>query len=189
MGDGKKLGLCQPFERLLAAAYNVSQPRILAGTPLPEGNFDFIASTARNQGESLRQQAAEQFGIVARPETNETDVLLLTLNQHNARGLKVMKISSKTRWTRLGEGQICCSNAPMWDLAASLENFMGIPVLDETGIKGRFYGELNWEDSGRFHPDNPEGLKRAIRDQFGLELVPARRSIEMLVVGRPADGH
>jgi len=68
-------------------------------------------------------------------------------------------------------------------LASALESYLGeIPVVDQTGVASRFDIDISWDDSGKFHPSNPEGLKRALQNQLGLELVPGRKPIEMLVV-------
>jgi uncharacterized protein (TIGR03435 family) len=62
---------------------------------------------------------------------------------------------------------------------------LGIPVVNETGLAGRrFDFELTWEQpEGRL---NVDGLKRALVDQLGLELVPAREPVEMVVVSQTA---
>ena len=49
-------------------------------------------------------------------------------------------------------------------------------MLDETGLEGRYKIELTWD------PQRPEDLPAAVRDQLGLELAPARREVEVLVV-------
>jgi uncharacterized protein (TIGR03435 family) len=44
---------------------------------------------------------------------------------------------------------------------------------------------MKWDDStGRFYFTNPDGLKQAVLDQLGLELVPSQEPIEFLVVER-----
>lgn len=66
--------------------------------------------------------------------------------------------------------------------------YLHIPVVDRTGLVGRFDVDLTWDDekkwddSGRYYFTNPEGLKQAVLDQLGLELVPSREPTEMLVV-------
>jgi hypothetical protein len=41
---------------------------------------------------------------------------------------------------------------------------------------------MKWDGTGHYYFSNPDGLKRVVLDQLGLELVPSRESIEMLVV-------
>jgi hypothetical protein len=41
---------------------------------------------------------------------------------------------------------------------------------------------MKWDGTGRFYFSNPDGLKQAVLDQLGLDLVPSREPTEMLVV-------
>ena len=52
--------------------------------------------------------------------------------------------------------------------------------MDETGMSGRFDFDLHWDEQEPRH--NPEGLKQALLDQLGLELVPTNLPVEMLII-------
>jgi uncharacterized protein (TIGR03435 family) len=68
-------------------------------------------------------------------------------------------------------------------LTGFLESCFQLPVVDQTGLTRQFDIDLNWpEQDWRHH--NLEGLKEALRDQLGLELVSGREPIEMLVIDR-----
>jgi uncharacterized protein (TIGR03435 family) len=62
-----------------------------------------------------------------------------------------------------------------------LENYFHIPVVDNTGLQGRFDIDLAW-DQPDFEHQNPDALKQALLDELGLELSPAKQPVEMLVV-------
>jgi uncharacterized protein (TIGR03435 family) len=64
-----------------------------------------------------------------------------------------------------------------------LELYLGTPVVDRTGLAGGFDMDVKWNDTDKANR-NVDGLKQALLDQLGLELVPARETIEMLVVER-----
>ncbi len=55
-----------------------------------------------------------------------------------------------------------------------------MPVIDDTGLSGRYDLEFKWPEDP-VNPD-PEVLKPALLDQLGLELTPAIQTIEVLVV-------
>ena len=57
---------------------------------------------------------------------------------------------------------------------------MGQPVLDRTELKDKYDITLKtpWQ-SGR---PSREALNQALREQLGLEVVPAREPVEMLVI-------
>ena len=73
-------------------------------------------------------------------------------------------------------------------LIYDLQYYLQVPVVNRTGLAGRFDVDLTWDDemkwdgTGRYYFSNPDGLKQVVLDQLGLELVPSREPIEMLVV-------
>jgi uncharacterized protein (TIGR03435 family) len=78
-------------------------------------------------------------------------------------------------------GEYSCINQPISALTYFLELYLGTPVVDRTGLAGRFDMDVKWEDTDKANR-NIGGLKRALLDQLGLELVPSNMPIEMLVV-------
>ena len=187
-GYGKALGIYQPFETLIARAYNVSPWHVLASSPLPTGMFDYVATTSRHQRESLQELIKSKFGFSGRIEKREMDVLVLRVRHPGAAGLKLNSISDRNSTSAWETGSLHRVNGPISYLAYDLENCLQAPVIDRTGLTGRFDYDLKWEDeivwdnTGRRHFNNPDGLKQALLDQLGLELVPGREPIEVLVV-------
>jgi uncharacterized protein (TIGR03435 family) len=57
-----------------------------------------------------------------------------------------------------------------------LQSALAKPVIDETGLDGRFELELAWTE------DRVMSLSKQLRERFGLELTPATRNLEVLVV-------
>ncbi|HVU07228.1 MAG TPA: TIGR03435 family protein [Verrucomicrobiae bacterium] len=178
----------QPFETLIARAYGVSPWYVTAVTPLPKGEFDYMATTSQQPRDSLQAMIRSKYGLVGLRKTRETDVLLLTVRRPNASGLKP-NFTGGIETSTAKTGSLSRVNGPIRSLAFDLENCLQIPVIDQTGLTGRFNYDLEWDDqlewdndTGRNHISNPEGLKQALLDQLGLELVPTNMPIEMLVV-------
>jgi uncharacterized protein (TIGR03435 family) len=74
-----------------------------------------------------------------------------------------------------------CVNLPLTGLVDYLEYYLKIPVIDQTGLTGRFDIDLQLnEQDGQQH--NPAVLKQALLDELGLELVPGYEPVEMLVI-------
>ena len=186
--QGKSIGVYQPFESLLAKAYNVSPCRVLALTPLPQGDFDFITSVPQRPREALQKMIKQKFGITCRRETRETDVLLLTVKRHNAPGLKPTFSKAGSSTSSEGIGHLSRTDGLIDYLIYDLQYYLQVPVVNRTGLAGRFDVDLTWDDemkwdgTGRYYFSNPDGLKQVVLDQLGLELVPSREPIEMLVV-------
>jgi len=82
---------------------------------------------------------------------------------------------------RSGAGQFSCVNQPLSCLTSFLENYFHIPIVDDTGLQGRFNIDLAWDQSD-FEHQNPNALKQALLVELGLELNPAKEPVEMLVV-------
>jgi uncharacterized protein (TIGR03435 family) len=62
-------------------------------------------------------------------------------------------------------------------LPGVIERFLKVPVVDQTGFTEQYSVEFRWKES-----DGPEGLKQALLNSCGLELVPDRQPVEMLVM-------
>jgi uncharacterized protein (TIGR03435 family) len=78
-------------------------------------------------------------------------------------------------------GGVSISNGTMEEFCKTLEQGLDRPVVDETGLGGRYDIEL----SGG-HTRTSEFLQR-LRTQLGLQLTPARRDVTMLVVRHTPD--
>jgi uncharacterized protein (TIGR03435 family) len=63
----------------------------------------------------------------------------------------------------------------MPQLVYYLENALGTPVIDQTGLTGHFDIYIHWDGTR-------EGLIKAMLPQTGLELVSDRAKIDFLVV-------
>ena len=67
-------------------------------------------------------------------------------------------------------------NASLSVLAQNLELRLDRPVVDETGLDDGYDIELEWTGKA------PEDLVKAVQDQLGLRLKPAKRQVELLVI-------
>jgi uncharacterized protein (TIGR03435 family) len=180
----KLIGIGVPVRNIVQAAYGGPAGRMILSTDLPPGRYDYIANLARNSDEALQQEIKKKFGVVGKWETRETDVLLLKVKRANARGLK--PASARTALANSYAGHYSCTNAPLSWVAEFLDNYFEVPVIDRTGLNRHFDIDLKWDEPDQQHL-NPEGLKQVLLDEFGLELVPGREPVEMLVVERAKD--
>ncbi len=155
-----------------------SSARMVLPSNLPTDRYDFIANLPNGSKEALELLVKKKFGLIGKVETRETDVMLLQIKYPGASGLKPDTTSQATQ--RNGLGMFSVVNQPTSTLTSFLENYFQIPVMDQTGLNGSFDMNLKWQDN--WQNRNTEGLKQALVDQLGLELVPTNMPIEMLVV-------
>jgi uncharacterized protein (TIGR03435 family) len=75
-------------------------------------------------------------------------------------------------------------NASMPDLAQILQFRVDRPVVDQTGLKGRYDFKLQWttDEAQTTQPDAPPGLFTAIQEQIGLKLEPVKAPADVLVI-------
>jgi uncharacterized protein (TIGR03435 family) len=179
---GKIMGVAWPAKEVVGAAYDFNlNTRIVLPIGFPEGSYDFIASLPNGNQEALQEAVQRTFGVVVKRETVETNVLLLTVKIPNASGLR--SSANRRGGISLGDGEYKFVNQSITNLNPLLEGRCAAPVIDRTGLTGNYDFDLKWDEQrdnkGQFVNDN---LKQALLDQLGLELVPSREPVEMLVV-------
>jgi uncharacterized protein (TIGR03435 family) len=169
---GKGLALGQSVPEIIARSYGVRPDRLLLATPVPKGQFDYIANLPEGNEEALRGQIEKQFGLVGRKELIETNVLVLTVQSRAAPGLKPavgQHSGSQTDNSYSAQGQY------IWSLVNYLERFLKVPVIDRTGLTGYYDIDFKWDST-------PDGLKKVLLDELGLKLSPDRQNVEFVVV-------
>jgi len=63
-----------------------------------------------------------------------------------------------------------------------LSNNLGRPVIDKTGITGRF--DFTLEFARNMADDTGTSIFTAVREQLGLKLVPDKGPVQVLVIDR-----
>jgi uncharacterized protein (TIGR03435 family) len=181
MAGGRILEINSSPEKILYFAYSTNGSlnpcRTLIKAVLPTNKFDFISNLPKGAKEALRLEIEKKFKVVGRFETIETNVFFLRANDPE----KLTPSTSKISQTSIGEGKITAQGAYMDFLADSLENFIGIPVIDKTALTNKFDLSLQW---GRSGPDQAgsDDLRKTLLNQLGLELIPGIAPVEMLIV-------
>jgi len=131
---------------------------------------------------TLGRQALElTFQIQQHKEMRETEVLAMTLADGQKPPLRpsgdgVTKASWKqTKGRHGGSGSGTGWNLSLFGMAI-LGQVFDKPIVNESGLNGRYDIELAWTES------TPEAYTKALREQLGLELRPARRLMEYLII-------
>ena len=184
-GNGRLNARAWSVQDILPLAFDVRHDRILTNTPLPEGQYDFTiiqpGGTDGSFTNLLQQALMSAFGLAGTRETNDVEVLLLKMKEPNARGLVVSPTPGGM--FRYGPGDVEGTDVPMGQIAMALENSLKKPVFDETGLTNHYDVTLKWKQDSPDEP-NPDGLRQAVNEQLGLDLVPAVRPVEMVRVGQ-----
>ena len=184
--DGAWMGIGQSVATIIEDAYLPGPYRTTFSTELPTGNYDFIAklskgSKAQDVSIALQSKIKERFGLVGHLEMQSADILLLVVKNPNASGLKIHDPQIIRSYYSTELGKISLVNRPLHELTDYLAGDFPIPIVNGTGIESNVDATLNWKKKDWEHP-NLDGLKQALHDQLGLELVSTNMPIEMLVV-------
>jgi uncharacterized protein (TIGR03435 family) len=183
--DRKMGGLGFELPAIFAAAYGRNDARIIFNVEAPTNRYDFICTVTANQGAALQNELRKEFGLAGKLEMRETNVLLLTMKKAKAAGLQPSSVPPNAAASLQGHGRgnISGENVTLVALANDLEQRLGIPVVDQTGTEdARFDFELTWDQPEPML--NINGLKQALADELGLELVPVKKPAEMVVVDK-----
>ena len=134
----------------------------------------------------LQKLLAERFQVKFHIEKKEMSVYELTLgktgptltpSEGNADGVPHLNGQ--------GPGHLLGQNSSLRDLAEFLQqHIIDRPVVDRTGITGRFDFRLDWtpDEMPSDAADAPPSLLKAIEEQLGLKLTATRAMVDVLVV-------
>ena len=187
-GTGKWAGVRATVSVMARIAYQQPPGRIYFPAGNPQERYDFAATLPEGAEEALQQEIKKTLGFVGRLETMDTDVLVLKVQNPDNPGLKP-HLQGRVNGLYDINGRITSRGLPIsmlppdpfWGFTRFLEMYLQTPVIDETGLTGTYDIELKWKERGAADP-NHNAMKQALLDQFGLELVPDHRSVEMLVM-------
>jgi thiol-disulfide isomerase/thioredoxin len=155
-------------------------PRLVLPEDWQDGVYTVKVRYPRERHEEIQplmqQILRAAFGITARTETRETDVLILTAPNGPGDGLIASGAGagasngSRDHWQAF--------NQPVVGIATHLESLLKKIVVDETNLNDLYDYELKWDR------EDPQSFARIVEEKLGLILVPARREVEFLIVER-----
>jgi uncharacterized protein (TIGR03435 family) len=187
--DQKMVGVNRTLKWITAEANttDLMPDRHIYPDDMPTNNYDYIVNLPTGSSQALQKKLEEKLGLVLKVEMRETNVLLLQAASRNAQGLKLHKgLPNKSGWSMAkGTSTLAWDDMSMKNLAQFLEMYLAYPVLDRTGVSNHFdiNLKLNMDELPRDWKDHSiDDFRPALLDQLGLELVPSREPIEMLVV-------
>jgi uncharacterized protein (TIGR03435 family) len=185
--DDNWIGVGEPVLQIARVAYGWRPGRILFAGTQPRERYDFISTLPQASGAALQAELKSKLGFVGHPEMRDTDVLVLKVRRPSAPGL-LPPVSGHSDGRN--KGHYYCDNSPIasdseWyrGITRFLEEYFGMPVIDQTGLTQNYHIDLKWNERFKEDPDH-DALKQALLDQLGLELLPANMPVEMLVVER-----
>lgn len=138
----------------------------------------------------IRKILAERFGLQLHHEQREMPVYALAVAKGGPK--MAANTSDPSGWMHQQNGENngrhveALKNTSMADLALILQFHVDRPVVDQTGLKGRYDFKLQWtvDDAPTTAPDAPPGLFTAIQEQIGLKLERVKAPADVLVIDK-----
>ena len=175
------------LERAIEIVFAVKPNRVVADAKLPADKYDFYITLPpgnrqpRNQAnlEAVFAQAvAATFNLTVQREMRDIDVWVLKTNATSLEALS--KSTNPDGKYSAFCNEAAATNQPLRALAEELEISGAKLVLDETGLTNHYDFDIKWKQKDYSHPNIP-GMIDAVKT-LGLELVPGKRSLEVVVV-------
>jgi bla regulator protein BlaR1 len=162
-----------------------------ANTPMDPAK---MSQERRKILEGLKSLLADRFQLALHSETKEQPVYALVVNK----GGPKLQESTEPRGLirKMGRGTLKAQAVGLEKLALNLSNELGRPVIDKTGLAGKYDFELKWASSeasaappqtAEFAlPADPDGpsIFTALQEQLGLRLESGKGPVEVLVIDR-----
>ena len=193
-GSGDYVNTQIDFKSLLNRVYHLRSPWwVVYEAPVPKTKLKIAAKMPFDASGKIRREdliepmvgsALEAtFGLSIRRELREADVYVLTAPNGPGRDLRPPDSNGGGHHSSITSTDgmaFAASDTNLEWLLTELEKRLDRPVVNETGLEGKFDWGLSYE------ADNRDSLIRAAREQLGLVLIPKRQPIEMLVVKEAA---
>jgi len=176
-----------PLKLLVQMAYEVDEKQILREELLGSEQYDVAARpdggalTAERLRPMLVSLLAERFGLVTHRETRSVSGYALVVGKTGAK-LRVSE-ASRAGQSATFRGRISGRGTDMAVLASMLGRPLGTPVVDKTGLKGRYDFDLSFAPPESADSSRPS-IFTAVQEQLGLKLESKKVLVQMLVIDK-----
>jgi uncharacterized protein (TIGR03435 family) len=188
---------------LIQFAYGLPDSQILGGPawlgsvmfdidaksdPVADAELHALPTEQARHEKQLMVQAllADRFELKVHQETRQLPVYALVVTKDGSK-LIPSKVDGTTIDTGRARLHIAGSDDTIGILARELAQLLGRPVLNQTGLAGRYDLSLRWAPddavaSGPSTPDLPPDIFTAIQEQLGLKLESIKGPVPVLVI-------
>jgi uncharacterized protein (TIGR03435 family) len=181
----------------------VARPERPSGSDSAPADFSKLSDDQRKtlQGqmrERMRTLLADRFHLAVHPETKEAPVYALVVGKSGSK-LQPGKGGARDGLMSMGRSQITAEGVELQMMIPMLATILGRPVINKTGLAGKFDFKLEWTPDpnqafGNFGPPPPDApppgdpsgpsIFTAVQEQLGLRLESEKGPVEMVVIDR-----
>jgi len=215
---GEFQAFCMPLKQIIAYAYGYNtlhDERVFGGPGwIDSANYDLDAKVDVSDLDAykklkspeidrmLQKVLAERCNLRVHHESRELPVYALVLAKGGPKlaaatpgqlpsDLPQSFASMSGGTFRRGRGKVVGWNAPLSGLLVFLQSELGRPVVDETGLAGKFNFTLQWTpetmaadgaNGGAAPEDSGPSIFTALQEQLGLKLIAKKEPQDVLVI-------
>lgn len=174
---------------LLQAAYGLSEARIIGPEWLKTERFDVLAKAPAGASDTdigplLQSLLTDRFWMAVHIEKKELSVFHMVVAKGGVR-MSLPESSRPSEAPPNRGGSMLVGAGTMSDIASRISLAAGRPVLDRTGLTGRYRFLLIFTPTPpTVQPSEsaPPDLLTAVQEQLGLKLESKKEAVEVLVV-------
>ncbi len=175
-------------------AYHVQDRQIAGPSWLETDRFDI---TAKAEGaieeatikQMLQSLLADRFGLSFHREPREMKVIVLTVANNGAKLTPTKAPDAKPFRENSLNGTVAKS-MPIGEFADFLSGPLDIPVVDQTGLTGKYDFTIDFtpylpdptKNMDGTKPDTTAILKAALNDELGLKMAGGKAPVDVLVI-------
>ena len=185
----------QTVLHLIVFAYAINR-RQIANAPAWINNVTFDVEgksdaksqpNVRQEQEMVKKLLAERFGLQFHREKRELPVYALQIAKGGPRLTPTQHPDAQPTQHNDGHGTQTMrsfTSAAMSDFVQLMEYFVDRPIIDQTGLTGRYDFKLTYTyaDATNSDPDSPPPLFTALQEQIGLKFQPMKAVTDVLIV-------
>jgi uncharacterized protein (TIGR03435 family) len=178
------------LQRCIIGAYGIGPHQIAGGPPwLDSDRFEIDARADASVNDDatlmlmLQGLLAERFHLTLHRETKTVTAYLLEVVRNGPKLEKVQGDGDSS--TNSSHGRLDARQTDMDLFAKVLARSMELPVVNRTGLDGRYNFKLEWTPEGdRQRPDSAPSIFTALQEQLGLRLRTGKAPVEVVVIDR-----
>ena len=187
----------QTVTSMMMFAYGIHHKQI-AGSPDWAGSDKYdVEGVVDAEGEPdlkqmqemIRKLLVDRFGLTFHHEQKELSYYAVAVAKGGPKMAKGANQDATPDQTGNGGSkgmEMKFTNNSMSDFALGMQYFSDRPVVDETGLPGRFDFTLRWQpnETAAAEADSAPMLFTAVQDQLGLKLEPKKGMVDSVVVDK-----
>jgi uncharacterized protein (TIGR03435 family) len=187
----------QTVNKLIAFAYGLHEKQIAGGPAwLGTDRFDIDGVPDAEGTPGLKQEQgmvkkllAERFRLTFHREMKELSVYAITVGKGEPKLAKsvgeLIGMPSQDADQHGTELDMKFKNMSMADFGFCMQFFLDRPIVDQTGLAGKYDFNLKWsfdETEASSNPNAAPGLFTAVQEQLGLKLEAVKAPADVIVI-------